>query len=222
MNRTATVLLAIGCCPFHEADERLVLGHRQRPRFRERHPVEGAERRQLAQPAAASVGEAPGDAAPEVVAGEAVPEAETPADAAGEAAARVSTIAASLRDRDLRDEATYRLAQAHFAVGDFVRSVELLRQTVDAFGGGQMLEDSRLPRYLAAWPRAWLALGLASIGQFAEATVHGEEAVGIAEAAEARARVDAGVEQRELLVGGDGGRERGVGDVVETKHSEPG
>jgi tetratricopeptide (TPR) repeat protein len=101
-----------------------------------------------------------------------------------EAGRRACTIAARLRDRDLRVEATYRLAQAHFAVGDFVRSVELLRQTVDALGRGPMPEDSRLPRYLAAWPRAWLAHGLANLGQFAEAIANGKEAVGIAEAAD--------------------------------------
>jgi tetratricopeptide (TPR) repeat protein len=101
-----------------------------------------------------------------------------------EAGRRACEIAAGVRDRDLRVEATYRLAQAHFAVGDLVRAVELLRQTVDALGGQPPLEESRLPRYLAAWPRAWLALGLAGLGQFTEALAHGEEALRIAEAAE--------------------------------------
>jgi class 3 adenylate cyclase/tetratricopeptide (TPR) repeat protein len=119
---------------------------------------------------------------------------------------RACAIAANLHDRDLQFEATYRLAQAHFAVGDFVRSVELLRQTVGALGGGPMppdsrlprylaafdllavgavfdYPDSRLPRYLAAWPRAWLALGLATLGQFSEAISYGEESIRIAESA---------------------------------------
>jgi class 3 adenylate cyclase/tetratricopeptide (TPR) repeat protein len=102
-----------------------------------------------------------------------------------EAGRRASAIAASLGDRDLQFEATYRLAQAHFAVGDFARSVDLLQRIVDILGGGGIPEEvSRLPRYLAAWPRAWLALGLASLGRLMEALAQGEEAVKIAEAAD--------------------------------------
>jgi class 3 adenylate cyclase/tetratricopeptide (TPR) repeat protein len=94
-------------------------------------------------------------------------------------------LAAGLLDRDLQFEASYRLAQAHFAVGDFARSVDLLQQIVDTLrGGGIPEEGSRLSRYLAAWPRAWLALGLATLGRFTEALVHGEEAVRIADAAD--------------------------------------
>jgi class 3 adenylate cyclase/tetratricopeptide (TPR) repeat protein len=93
-------------------------------------------------------------------------------------------IAADLCDGDLQFEATYRLAQAHFAVGDFVHSVDLLRQAVIALGGGPRPEDSRVPRYLAAWPRAWLALSLANLGRFADAIALGEEAVRIADSAD--------------------------------------
>jgi class 3 adenylate cyclase/tetratricopeptide (TPR) repeat protein len=102
-----------------------------------------------------------------------------------EAGRRASAIAASLGDRDLQFEATYRLAQAHFAVGDFARSVDLLQRIVDILGGGRVPEEvARLPRYLAAWPRAWLALGLASVGRLMEALAQGEQAVRIAEAAD--------------------------------------
>jgi class 3 adenylate cyclase/tetratricopeptide (TPR) repeat protein len=91
-------------------------------------------------------------------------------------------IAAGLPDGDLRFEATYRLAQAHFAVGNFADSVDLLQQIIDVRRSGQIPpEVSRLPRYLAAWPRAWLALGLANLGHFTQAAVHGEEAIRIAE-----------------------------------------
>jgi class 3 adenylate cyclase/tetratricopeptide (TPR) repeat protein len=93
-------------------------------------------------------------------------------------------IAAGLRDDDLRFEATYRLAQAHFAVGDFVHAADLLQQAVRALGGGPRPADSRVPRYLAAWPRAWLALSLASLGRFVDAIALGEEAVRIADAAD--------------------------------------
>jgi tetratricopeptide (TPR) repeat protein len=46
-----------------------------------------------------------------------------------------------------------------------------------------MPEDSRVPRYLAAWPRAWLALSLANLGRFGDAIALGEEAVRIADSA---------------------------------------
>src|SRR4029450_1541075 len=95
-----------------------------------------------------------------------------------EAARRPSAIGATLRDHDLQFEASYRLAQAHFAVGDVVSSVDLLRQAVKILGEAP---SSSLPRYLAAWPRAWLAIGLARLGEFAEAITHGEAAVRIAE-----------------------------------------
>jgi tetratricopeptide (TPR) repeat protein len=99
---------------------------------------------------------------------------------------RACAIAASLEDHDLAFEATYRLAQAHFAVGEFVSSIALLRQALAASGRDPVPPGSRLPRYLAAWPRAWLALGLATLGEFAEALAEGEHAVLIAESADHR------------------------------------
>jgi class 3 adenylate cyclase/tetratricopeptide (TPR) repeat protein len=138
-----------------------------------------------------------------------------------EAGQRAVAVAARLGDHDLRIEATYRLSQAHFAVGEFARSIDLLRQVVEAFDReatllqGNAIEielrrqaldaasgvtppagvtvdptrrpyvirrpDWSIPAYFAAWPRAWLALGLASVGQFQEAMQYGAEAVGIAE-----------------------------------------
>ncbi len=101
-----------------------------------------------------------------------------------EAGRQACALAAGLRDRDLQFEATYRLAQAHFAVGDFVRSVDLLREALGTIGEGPMPDDSRLPEYFAAWPRAWLALALSYLGRFADATMLGEAAVRIADAAD--------------------------------------
>jgi tetratricopeptide (TPR) repeat protein len=99
-----------------------------------------------------------------------------------EAGRRACAIAAALGDPDLQFEATYRLAQAHFAVGDVSRSVDLLRQTLAA-ADLSMRGDSRLPGYLAAWPRAWLAIGLARLGEFEDAIQNGEAAVRLAESA---------------------------------------
>jgi class 3 adenylate cyclase/tetratricopeptide (TPR) repeat protein len=97
---------------------------------------------------------------------------------------RARAIADTLGDRDLHFEATYRLAQAHFAVGDIASSVALLRQAVEALGEGSMPADSRLPGYVAAWPRAWLAIGLAMLGRFTDAIRYGEAAIQIAELAD--------------------------------------
>jgi class 3 adenylate cyclase/tetratricopeptide (TPR) repeat protein len=104
--------------------------------------------------------------------------------AAIEAGRRACAIAASLGDRDLQFESTYRLSQAHFAVGDVASSVEMLRKSVEILGTESMRTDSRLPGYLAAWPRAWLAIGLATLGEFADAISNGESAIRIAELAD--------------------------------------
>jgi class 3 adenylate cyclase/tetratricopeptide (TPR) repeat protein len=109
-----------------------------------------------------------------------------------DAGRRACTIAATLGDRDLRFEATYRLAQAHFAVGDVTSSVDLLRRAATILGEDSMWADSRLPGYLAAWPRAWLAIGLAMLGQFTDAIANGEAAVQLAELADhAHSRIEA-------------------------------
>jgi class 3 adenylate cyclase/tetratricopeptide (TPR) repeat protein len=101
-----------------------------------------------------------------------------------DAGRRARAIAATLEDRDLSFEATYRLAQAHFAVGELASSVDLLRRAVEILGEEPTRADSRLPGYLAAWPRAWLAMGLAIRGHFGDAIAQGEAAVQIAEVAE--------------------------------------
>jgi class 3 adenylate cyclase/tetratricopeptide (TPR) repeat protein len=101
-----------------------------------------------------------------------------------EAGRRARAIADTLGDRDLHFEATYRLAQAHFAVGDVASSVVLLRRAVEILGEGSMRAGSRLPGYLAGWPHSWLAIGLAMLGHFADAIRHGEAAVQIAELAD--------------------------------------
>ncbi len=101
-----------------------------------------------------------------------------------DAGQRARAIATRLQDRDLEVLATYRLAQAHFAVGEFARSGDLLRETLAALGEGLTPPESRLPAYLSAWPRAWLALGLSSLGLFAEAMQRGEDAIRVAEAAD--------------------------------------
>jgi tetratricopeptide (TPR) repeat protein len=93
-------------------------------------------------------------------------------------------IARALDDTSLEIEATYRLAQTHFAVGNLVQAGILFLDTARALTDERVARRSALPPFFAAWPRAWLALALAHLGRFTEATGYAEEAIGIAELAE--------------------------------------
>jgi class 3 adenylate cyclase/tetratricopeptide (TPR) repeat protein len=100
------------------------------------------------------------------------------ADHAGAMAAgqQALAIATELGDLALQVEAFYRLAPAYYAIGDFERAAELWRRTVE------MLEPStvRTARPYLIYSRAWLALVLSALGQFAEGRRHGEEALRLA------------------------------------------
>jgi class 3 adenylate cyclase/tetratricopeptide (TPR) repeat protein len=98
-----------------------------------------------------------------------------------EATRQALDIARELEDADLAIEATYRLAQAHFAVGDLVEAGVLFQEVAQSHTDNR--PASTLPPFFAAWPRAWLALTLAQLGRFTEATVHAEDAIRIAELA---------------------------------------
>src|SRR5262249_31462387 len=102
-------------------------------------------------------------------------------------------IAGELGQPGLQIEARYRLAQAHFAVGDFEQAVALFRQTIEAgIAGGVRLVNCRfdrprplgVPRFFEAWPHAWLGLALGHLGRFEEAAHHAEKAMRIAESAD--------------------------------------
>jgi tetratricopeptide (TPR) repeat protein len=85
-------------------------------------------------------------------------------------------LAVALGKSALQAQAFYRLGQAYYAIGDFGRAAELLRQGVDAAD-----RESGTPstgfRILS---RAWLALTLNALGAFAEGRRHGEEALRLA------------------------------------------
>ena len=92
-------------------------------------------------------------------------------------------IATELGDVGLQIEAKYRLAQAHFAVGDLAQAASLFMETVQALAGDTASPRAALPRYFRAWPHAWLALVFSLLGRFGEAMEHAEEAIRIAEMA---------------------------------------
>ena len=85
-------------------------------------------------------------------------------------------LAAALGDSALQMEASYRLGQVYYAIGDFGRAAELLRRNVEAAD-----RESRTPSTdLQIHSRAWLARTLSALGAFAEGRRHGEEALRLA------------------------------------------
>ena len=108
-----------------------------------------------------------------------------------EASQQALEIATELGDPDLQIEATYRLAQAHFALGDLRQATSIFLSTVDALahrGAGTervardaVVRSRALPSFFEAWPHAWLGLLYSHLGQFSEAREHAEQAMQIAE-----------------------------------------
>ena len=93
-----------------------------------------------------------------------------------EASRQALDIAGELGDSGLQIEAKYRLAQAHFAVGDLEQATSSFLETVQAFA-----DPGALPAFFEAWPHAWLGLLFSHLGRFSEALEHAEQAMQIAE-----------------------------------------
>jgi tetratricopeptide (TPR) repeat protein len=86
------------------------------------------------------------------------------------------TLAAALGDSAMQEQASHRLGQAYWAIGDFGRAAEMLRRNVEAADrvSGTSSTDVRIQS------RAWLARALSAVGAFAEGRDHGEEALRLA------------------------------------------
>jgi class 3 adenylate cyclase/tetratricopeptide (TPR) repeat protein len=107
-----------------------------------------------------------------------------------EASQQALEIARELEDPGLEIEATYRLAQAYFALGDLRQATAIFLETVKAFAHqgaaaervarGPVLRSRALPSFFEAWPHAWLGLLFSHLGQFSEALKHAEQAMQIA------------------------------------------
>ena len=93
-------------------------------------------------------------------------------------------IANELADVGLQIEAKYRLAQGHFAVGEFPQAVVLFMETMQALVDDRVVHRAALPSFFAAWPRAWLGLAFSYLGRFNEALEHAEESIRIAQGAD--------------------------------------
>ena len=85
-------------------------------------------------------------------------------------------LAVELRDSALQAQASHILGQAYYAIGDFGRAAERLRQNVEAADRASGTPST------VFWiqSRAWLARTLREIGAFAEGRRHGEEALRLA------------------------------------------
>ena len=101
-----------------------------------------------------------------------------------EASRQALDIATELGDGGLEIEAKYRFAQTHFALGDLVQAGALFLETARALTDEGVARRAALPRFFAAWPRAWVGLVFAHLGRFAEAIEHAQQAVTIAESAD--------------------------------------
>jgi tetratricopeptide (TPR) repeat protein len=86
-------------------------------------------------------------------------------------------LAAALGDSTLQVEASHRLGQVYFNLGDFGQAAELLRQNVEAGGWESGTPSADVPD---SQSQAWLALTLSHLGAFAEGRCHGEEALRLA------------------------------------------
>ena len=93
--------------------------------------------------------------------------------AAGQQALEITV---ALGDSALQVQASYRLGQAYYAIGDFGRAAELLRRNVEVADrkSGTPSTD------LLIQSRAWLARTLSALGAFAEGRRHREEALRLA------------------------------------------
>jgi class 3 adenylate cyclase/tetratricopeptide (TPR) repeat protein len=98
-----------------------------------------------------------------------------------EAGRFAADIASDLGDIALRIEATYRLAQVYFALGDLLRSSSVLLDTIQLFADEDAVRLAAVPPFIAAWPRVWLGLALSQLGRFTEAVRHAQEALRLAE-----------------------------------------
>jgi len=94
---------------------------------------------------------------------------------------RELAIAADFGNFGLRVVSSFRLGQAHHALGDYERAIECFRRTAAALSGDLHREQFGLAGMPAVFARAWLGWCLAERGQFTEALEHAEEGLRLAE-----------------------------------------
>jgi tetratricopeptide (TPR) repeat protein len=90
---------------------------------------------------------------------------------------RALAIAAESGDRELEIEAQYRTGQAHFAIGDYGRALDLLSRCAEGSAEGVV----SLSPLFRPWSLTWLALTLTSLGRFGDARSQALQALRVAE-----------------------------------------
>jgi DNA-binding SARP family transcriptional activator len=101
-----------------------------------------------------------------------------------EAGRRARALGATLGDHTLGLRATYQIALVYRQLGDHERAIAEFQAAVDMLGGERLYERFGEPSVLSVHARSWLATVLAEVGRFAEAMVHGQGAIEIAEIAD--------------------------------------
>jgi tetratricopeptide (TPR) repeat protein len=90
-------------------------------------------------------------------------------------------MAEALGDRELQSAATMYLGVIHHGRGDYRRAIELLRWTLDVLKEDPLRDYPGMVGLRSVYSHAWVARSLAELGRFAEAVLHGDEALRIAE-----------------------------------------
>jgi tetratricopeptide (TPR) repeat protein len=99
-----------------------------------------------------------------------------------ESARRAIAIAEDLKDFALPVVANFYLGLSYIARGDYRRAMDYLRWNVEFLQRERIYERVDLPGLPSVLSRTYMALCLAELGEFAEASARGEEAIGIAKA----------------------------------------
>jgi class 3 adenylate cyclase/tetratricopeptide (TPR) repeat protein len=94
---------------------------------------------------------------------------------------RARAISTAIGDVALQISATLYLGVPCYALGDYRRAIDFLRQTKESLTGDQLYERFSLPYLPSVLSRAWLLYCLVEIGAFTEGVAIGEEGKHIAE-----------------------------------------
>jgi class 3 adenylate cyclase/tetratricopeptide (TPR) repeat protein len=99
------------------------------------------------------------------------------------AAERDLAVAASFRNFGMRVSSGCRLGQAHHALGDYARAVEVLRSVAASLEGDLQHERFDMAGFPSVFARSYLAWSLAELGAFPEGEAVSAEAMEIVESA---------------------------------------
>jgi class 3 adenylate cyclase/tetratricopeptide (TPR) repeat protein len=94
---------------------------------------------------------------------------------------RALGIASSIGDFGLQVQANHFLGSAHNMIGDYDRAISHFRRNVESLVGDQIYERFGLVFLASVGSRYQLVLLLSDLGEFIEATIHGNEVIRIAE-----------------------------------------